>query len=155
MAVKVIKQNVGVDISKDDFKVSFHQLKDNYQSRIKASRTFKNTLTGFKAFVQWMQRHSAKDVEIRITIEDSGQGIPPEVLPHIFEPFYTTKDVGHGTGLGLSISHKVIEDHGGRIEVQSTPGEGSRFSFYLPIKEPPGDQRHGQTDEGLRSAASS
>ena len=72
MAVKVIKQNVGVDISKDDFKVSFHQLKDNYQSRIKASRTFKNTLTGFKAFVQWMQRHSAKDVEIRITIEATG-----------------------------------------------------------------------------------
>lgn len=72
MAVKVIKQNVGVDISKDDFKVSFYQLKDTHQSRIKASRTFKNTLVGFKAFVKWMQRHGAEGIEIRITVEATG-----------------------------------------------------------------------------------
>jgi transposase len=72
MAVKVIKQNVGVDISKDDFKVSFQQLKDTHQSRIKASRGFKNTLTGFKAFDQWMQRHGTADLTIRITLEATG-----------------------------------------------------------------------------------
>ena len=72
MAVKVIKQNVGLDISKDDFKASFHQLKDNHQSQIKASRTFKNTLKGFKAFIQWTQKHGAADPEIRITIEATG-----------------------------------------------------------------------------------
>ena len=102
----------------------------------------------------WVRTEQEGDC-ILITLEDTGQGIPPEVLPHIFEPFYTTKDVGQGTGLGLSISHKVIEDHGGRIEVQSVPGEGSKFSFYLPIRETPRDQRQGKTDEGLRSATSS
>jgi signal transduction histidine kinase len=92
---------------------------------------------------------------ILITLEDTGQGIPPEVLPHVFEPFYTTKDVGQGTGLGLSISHKVIEDHGGRIEVESTLGRGSRFSICLPIGARAQSESEGQMDMGFRSATSS
>lgn len=72
MTVKVIKQNVGVDISKDDFKASFHQLKEDHRSRIKASRTFKNTVQGFKAFVQWAKKHGAADLEIRVTLEATG-----------------------------------------------------------------------------------
>jgi signal transduction histidine kinase len=100
-------------------------------------------------------RTEPKGDEILIYIKDSGQGIPPEVLPHIFEPFYTTKDVGEGTGLGLSISHKVIEDHGGRIEVESSLGEGSTFSIYLPAK---GVKKNGPScsmDENFRTAATS
>ncbi len=62
-----------------------------------------------------------------INIMDDGSGIPADVLNKIFDPFYTTKDVGKGTGLGLSISYSIIKDHGGRIEVDSTPGEGSNF----------------------------
>lgn len=92
---------------------------------------------------------------ILITLEDSGQGIPPEVLPHIFEPFYTTKDVGQGTGLGLSISHKVIEDHGGRIQAESTLGKGTRFSIRLPTKEIRQADPAERFDAGFRSAASS
>jgi signal transduction histidine kinase len=86
-------------------------------------------------------RTEQKEDEILITIEDNGRGIPPEVLPHIFEPFYTTKDVGQGTGLGLSISHKVVADHGGSIQVESTPGRGTAFSISLPINAPNKTQR--------------
>jgi signal transduction histidine kinase len=68
----------------------------------------------------------------RIEVEDQGEGISAEDLPHIFDPFFTTKEVGSGTGLGLSIAYGIIEEHGGRIEVASTPGQGSRFSVWLP-----------------------
>jgi len=100
-------------------------------------------------------RTERKGDDILVTIEDTGKGIPQDVLPRIFEPFYTTKDVGQGTGLGLSISHKVIEDHGGRIEVESNPGKGSRFLVYLPVKDPLEGKLRGRTEEALRSAASS
>jgi signal transduction histidine kinase len=68
----------------------------------------------------------------RIAIEDQGIGISPENLEHIFDPFFTTKEVGKGTGLGLSIAHGIVQDHGGSIEVTSTPGLGSQFLIYLP-----------------------
>ena len=68
-----------------------------------------------------------------VTVEDNGSGIPPEVLPRIFDPFFTTKDVGKGTGLGLSIAYRIIEQHYGRIEVQSTVGKGTRFTVTLPV----------------------
>jgi len=77
------------------------------------------------------------------------------VLPHIFEPFYTTKDVGQGTGLGLSISHKVIEDHGGRNQAESTLGKGTRFSIRLPTKEIRQADPEERFGAGFRSAASS
>ena len=68
----------------------------------------------------------------RILVTDQGEGISPEHLPHIFDPFFTTKDVGQGTGLGLSIAYGIIEEHGGWIEVDSTPQQGSCFSVCLP-----------------------
>jgi signal transduction histidine kinase len=67
-----------------------------------------------------------------IRVEDQGVGIAPENLSHIFDPFYTTKDVGRGTGLGLSIAYGIAEEHGGWIEVVSTPFEGSCFIVFLP-----------------------
>jgi PAS domain S-box-containing protein len=71
--------------------------------------------------------------EAVISIADTGRGMTSEVMARIFEPFFTTKDVGKGTGLGLSISHGIITDHGGRIEVESTPGAGSTFRIVLPL----------------------
>jgi two-component system, NtrC family, sensor kinase len=67
----------------------------------------------------------------RFAVEDQGIGILPEHLEHIFDPFFTTKEVGKGTGLGLSIAHGIVQDHGGWIEVTSTPNVGSKFLIYL------------------------
>jgi two-component system NtrC family sensor kinase len=70
---------------------------------------------------------------IEIAIEDTGHGIAPEHLERIFDPFYTTKEVGKGTGLGLSVSQGIVERHGGSIRVQSQMGKGSRFTIWLPL----------------------
>ena len=72
---------------------------------------------------------------VRLKIQDTGQGIPEESLPRIFEPFYTTKPTGEGTGLGLSVIHGVIRSMGGAITVESKRGEGSIFTVYLPRQE--------------------
>jgi signal transduction histidine kinase len=71
---------------------------------------------------------------VAIEIADNGHGIPEDVLPKIFDPFFTTKEVGKGTGLGLSITYKIVESHGGRIEVASKVGTGTRFTITLPVK---------------------
>jgi two-component system NtrC family sensor kinase len=75
---------------------------------------------------------------VEITIADTGCGIPEQNLRRIFDPFFTSKDVGKGTGLGLSVSHGIIEGHSGLIEVQSAVGEGSTFSIFLPLTAPAG-----------------
>ena len=75
-------------------------------------------------------KNSFKEVEI--LIEDNGPGIPDEIREKIFDPFYTTKDVGHGSGLGLYIVHDIIEMHGGTLRVESRPGSGTTFIIWLP-----------------------
>jgi two-component system NtrC family sensor kinase len=72
---------------------------------------------------------------INIIISDTGKGMSPEVQKRIFEPFYTTKDVGKGTGLGLSIAYDIIKKHDGDIEVESTIGKGSSFTIRIPVVE--------------------
>ena len=67
---------------------------------------------------------------MRIHISDTGQGIPPDRLSRIFDPFYTTKE--KGLGLGMAITHRIIEDHKGTIDVQSQVGLGTTFTIYLP-----------------------
>ena len=68
-----------------------------------------------------------------VRVSDTGTGISKSVKPHIFEPFYTTKERGKGTGLGLSVVYGVINNHHGFVEVESEPGEGTTFSMYLPL----------------------
>jgi two-component system NtrC family sensor kinase len=70
--------------------------------------------------------------QVRIVVRDDGCGIPPEILPRIFEPFLTTKETGRGVGLGLAISHSILERHNGNIEVQSEAGRGTTFTITLP-----------------------
>jgi two-component system NtrC family sensor kinase len=74
----------------------------------------------------------ADERNVHISVQDSGKGMPPEVLAQIFDPFFTTKPIGEGTGLGLSISFQIIEQHGGRIRVASEVGRGTRFGISLP-----------------------
>jgi len=69
-----------------------------------------------------------------IEVEDNGKGIPDDIKTKIFDPFFTTKPVGKGTGLGLSLSYKIIQDHHGRLEVNSVVGKGTKFRVLLPIK---------------------
>lgn len=78
-------------------------------------------------------RHSGSVIEL--SVRDTGEGIPAEKQERIFEPFYTTKEVGRGTGLGLSVSHGIITQLGGTITVDSEPGKGSIFTIKLPVRE--------------------
>jgi two-component system sensor histidine kinase HydH len=72
------------------------------------------------------------DDDVLIAVADEGKGIPPEHLPNIFRPFFTTK--GHGTGLGLSLARRMVEAHGGNIDVTSVVGKGTQFRIRLPVK---------------------
>ncbi|MDX9762728.1 MAG: MASE3 domain-containing protein [Desulfomonilia bacterium] len=69
---------------------------------------------------------------LQLTVSDTGIGMTPEIMGRIFDPFYTTKDVGKGSGMGLSVIHGIVKAHGGAVRVESTPGEGSLFTVYLP-----------------------
>ena len=71
--------------------------------------------------------------EVAVVVEDTGSGIPADIIKKIFDPFFTTKSTGEGTGLGLSVSYGIIKDHLGEIEVQSTPGKGSTFTITFPV----------------------
>src|SRR5207247_6519078 len=73
----------------------------------------------------------------RMRVSDSGPGIPDEVIPELFTPFFTTKEPGQGTGLGLSITYSIVEAHGGRISVEPPPDGGAAFLVDLPPAPPP------------------
>ena len=79
-------------------------------------------------------RSSHKNGWVKIEVEDTGSGVPPEVLPHIFESLYTTKPPGEGTGLGLSIAMDIVHAHGGDIRVRTEVGRGTTFEILLPVR---------------------
>jgi signal transduction histidine kinase len=68
-----------------------------------------------------------------IEVADTGSGIPAEQLSRIYDPFFTTKDIGKGTGLGLSITYGIVQEHGGTLACDSAVGQGTRFSMTLPL----------------------
>jgi two-component system, NtrC family, sensor kinase len=80
-------------------------------------------------------RLEADRTALRLSVADTGCGMDDATKARIFEPFFTTKKVGDGTGLGLSVVHGIIDKHGGRIEIESAPGQGSCFTVILPVAQ--------------------
>jgi signal transduction histidine kinase len=78
-------------------------------------------------------RLEADGAQLRLSVEDTGCGMDEATAARVFDPFFTTKPPGEGTGLGLSVVHGIIKAHGGRVEVKSAPGQGSRFDIFLPV----------------------
>ncbi len=106
----------------------------------KIKQVFMNLLVNAKQAITgsgWIGIETATAMDsrqIRITISDSGVGIPEDLTDKVFDPFFTTKPVGEGTGLGLSVSYGIIHDHGGTIEVKSEVGKGTVFTIHLPAQ---------------------
>lgn len=81
-------------------------------------------------------KSQARGALLHISVADTGEGIPQENLEQIFTPFFTTREVGEGSGMGLAITYGIVQDHGGEILVDSKVGEGSTFTFVLPVRKP-------------------
>jgi len=121
---------------------SIHQIVMNLMTN--ASHSMENN-TGIITIKFTSERLDEKDLEenrslspgifVKLTVQDNGSGIDPSVINHIFDPFYTTKDVGKGTGLGLSVVHGIVTSHGGMIKVKSLPKKGTTFDVFLPKTE--------------------
>jgi CheY-like chemotaxis protein len=77
--------------------------------------------------------HDAPQEAVVLEINDDGPGIPDELQPKIFDPFFTTKEVGKGTGLGLTVAYAIVQEHGGRIRLESRPNGGTSFYVELPV----------------------
>ena len=84
-----------------------------------------------RAIVDGLRTQRQRRAEVVVRFSDTGAGIPPEILTRIFDPFFTTKEA-RGTGLGLSVVHKILENHGASIRVNSTPGTGTGFTITFP-----------------------
>lgn len=131
----------------EESKISVETVPDGAEGRILASRgSLVQVLVNFLTNAMHAMPEggrlicgvSEEDATVRISVTDTGHGMTQEVQEQLFDPFFTTKDVGEGRGLGLSISHGIVTDHGGRIEVTSSPGQGSTFTMVLPAAEPGG-----------------
>ncbi|MEJ2210542.1 MAG: PAS domain S-box protein [Anaerolineae bacterium] len=92
-----------------------------------------NALQAMPAGGRLVVRTEQRGDRVAVTFADDGEGIADDVLPRIFEPFYTTRPVGQGTGLGLSVSLGIVQDHGGTMQVESQLGEGATFVVWLPL----------------------
>ena len=125
------------------FKVNSIELNEKYEIEVpkvwgdpnKIEQVFTNIIQNA---LQAMQKNGRLDIEvikidkiIRVIISDSGPGIPKNTITEIFEAFYTTKE--EGTGLGLNICKRIIEEHGGEINVESILGKGTQFTIDLPL----------------------
>jgi signal transduction histidine kinase/ActR/RegA family two-component response regulator len=108
----------------------FHQIQQVFTNLINNARQAMSTETGQRRL---LLRSYVRDASVVVEVTDNGPGIPPEILPRIFDPFFSTKEQGRGTGLGLSISYGIVRDHGGDLLVDSHPRERTTFSVVFPV----------------------
>ena len=99
-------------------------------------------------------RHRFSGTFTELSVADSGPGIPPGVLDRMFDPFFSTKDIGQGTGMGLSIVHGVVHEHGGHVLVESQRGKGTTFRVLLPVAAREGMPSDGAPEQAGRDDAS-
>lgn len=90
--------------------------------------------------------HFQQSDYVKLEISDTGMGISPEILDRIFDPYFTTKDVGEGSGMGLSIVHGIVMNHNGEIFVDSEPGKGTHVTVYLPVTQEKSTKKKEQTE---------
>lgn len=97
----------------------------------------KVTLTNVVLDSAFIARHpdTHPGLYLKLSVSDTGDGIPPDIREKIFDPYFTSKDKDHGTGLGLSVVHGIVKKHGGTITIETEVGKGSTFSVYLPVTE--------------------
>ncbi|WP_269585991.1 PAS-domain containing protein [Roseibium sp. Sym1] len=103
---------------------------------------------GEKGMLTIASRHLADDDQCVLEVRDNGPGIPEDIRARIFEPFFTTKDVGEGTGVGLAFSHRIVDTHGGTLEVTSAPGTGTSFFVRLQATRPEADETSAALQSG-------
>jgi signal transduction histidine kinase len=108
---------------------------------------------------QWMNREAARGIDLPegdylcVSVRDNGTGMSPDVMAHVFEPFFTTKPIGQGTGLGLSMIYGFAQQSGGQVQIQSTVGEGTQVSIYLPRHHVEASQdEHDAADESVAAS---
>jgi PAS domain S-box-containing protein len=83
---------------------------------------------------------------IKISVSDTGDGIDPQIVDKIFDPYFTTKEVGRGSGMGLAVVHGIVKNHSGWVTVDSTPGEGATFNVFFPLADESAEQEVPETD---------
>jgi len=118
-------------------------LADPVQLELALLNLISNSVDAIVAGGKLTLRLERVDDRLRLEVEDTGSGIPPELLVHIFDPWVTTKAQGKGSGLGLSIARQVIMSHGGTIRVHNRPGNGAVFTIDLPAAQ--GSHPHAHT----------
>ncbi len=131
--IKVI-QNLADDLP--EVVASWDHMKSVWLNLLVNARDAVEDLPGNRC-IEITTRCATDDKFVQVLLRDNGKGMSAAEAEHIFEPFYTTKDPGKGTGLGLATSHRIIEQHGGEINVVSAPDEGTTFIIRLPIQNGP------------------
>jgi signal transduction histidine kinase len=103
---------------------------------VNAADAMSGNANGIRKWLLVATEFDERGKQVRLTVQDTGSGIAPSVMPRIFEPHFTTKPEGHG--FGLSTSYRIVTNHGGRIAAESLPGRGARFTITLPLHGPGG-----------------
>ena len=117
---------------------------------VNAEHALRQVPAGRKLWIS--SRYRKKSDEVIVKIKDNGTGVSDDIPRRIFEPFFTTKEVGSGTGMGLAICHRILDSHGGKVKIETTPGGGATFVLRLPAMNGTGD---GKTKDATEPAGPS